>query len=146
MATIVGQITDKIEPGEKTPFSSYFGYSLFIMRAQYKSSDHLSVCCPVTLDTWRGCVTWLGISTALPNQVIDFFLWYSGLLHPKRGIKFAICIWECVVWILWKTINKVIFEGGEINVHRILEEAKGRVWSWCIVKNLISSNASMISG
>lgn len=110
-----------------------------------ESADLVFIHCIGAKSIWRGCLQWMNIDLASHSNIKDHFVMFSGILLGKRGITFSVCLWEYVVWIIWKTRNKLIFEGVEFNSVKILEEIKARLWSWILAKNFIHCNASLNS-
>lgn len=111
-----------------------------------ESANHLFLHCPLPYEIWTACYRWLGVQTVCHGNIRDHFLMHFGLLKGKRGKKLAICIWECVVWLIWKAINNYIFRGLESFSERILDEVKSRVWSWCLVKKIFLVMLLCMSG
>ncbi|KAL8503364.1 hypothetical protein ACS0TY_022195 [Phlomoides rotata] len=52
------------------------------------------------------------------------------LYKGKKGKVFAGCIWECVVWTIWKGRNGLIFRNEAVEQGKILDEIISRLWSW----------------
>lgn len=76
------------------------------------------------------CFNWLGVTIVLHS-----FSFSS--IKGKNGKHVAIAIWQCVVWLLWKWRNALIFEGIAFSVDKIVKELKSRLWSWFSVKNFV---------
>lgn len=74
---------------------------------------------------------------------MENFRVHSGIFQGKRGKTLAICIWECLMWVIWKSRNNVIFSNVEVNPIRIIDEVKGRVWSWCLAKQFFQRDISL---
>ncbi|KAL8498902.1 hypothetical protein ACS0TY_022029 [Phlomoides rotata] len=47
----------------------------------------------------------------------------------------AVCIWEGIVWTLWKWRNARIFKGTEVLSDKVIDEIKVRLWSWIGTKD-----------
>lgn len=105
-----------------------------------EDAGHVFFHCSSIYDIWRECYAWLGVPTVLHQSPLENFLIHDGILSGKRGNFLAICIWECLVWSIWKLRNNVIFKGKEANTVLLLDEVKGRVWSWGLTKNFIHCN------
>lgn len=109
---------------------------------QEEIAQHLFMSCPRAVEVWTACYQWMGIPFASHINVKDHFLIHSGLIQGKKGTNFLVCVWECVVWSLWKARNNFIFKGRESSSISIVGEVKGRIWNWCLAKNFIHCNAS----
>lgn len=112
-----------------------------LCKAQEEDAAHLFFLCPVTFEIWRTCYSWLGVPMVIHQNIIGNFLMHSGLFKGKRGKTLSMCIWECIVWVIWKARNNVIFNDIAFNSEKVLEEVKGRVWSWCLIKNFFNCNS-----
>ncbi|KAL8533767.1 hypothetical protein ACS0TY_009966 [Phlomoides rotata] len=76
------------------------------------------------------CCSWLGIVTALPATPSSSLLVFSRLLEGRLSKKFLTCLWTCVVWLIWKQRNAVIFRNEQYSEERLIAELKGHLWSW----------------
>lgn len=101
-----------------------------------ESAVHLFLDCKVATKVWSDCYSWFSTPLATHNQVIHHFHLHSGIFLGKRGRLYVVRSWICIVWVLWRWRNKVIFEGESCDVGRIVEEIKGRMWSWFSAKDL----------
>ncbi|KAL8536827.1 hypothetical protein ACS0TY_012122 [Phlomoides rotata] len=71
---------------------------------------------------------------------------WAGHCEPKRSLlqhselfgsknkDIATTIWVGVVWTIWNLRNDVIFNNAQKNIRKIVEEVKGRLWSWISTK------------
>lgn len=76
---------------------------------------------------WYACFKWLNVSNMVHDNVNEHFLLLESLVE-RKGESIDGCLWICVIWN-WR--NKLIFGGRICNVEKIVEEIKGRLWSWC---------------
>lgn len=65
----------------------------------------------------------------LHHELKEQFIGYIRILNGKVWKTFAICIWVCIIWVVWKRINKLIFENVEFNTIHFVDEIKSRLWS-----------------
>lgn len=110
--------------------------------SEIETAAHLFLGCPHTSEVWFEIYRWLSITSAMHNQVREHFLQFSGYFHWKRGESLAACTWICCVWVIWKWRNKIIFENVSWNKDRVVEEIRGRVWSWISAKEFSLCNLS----
>ncbi|KAL8550447.1 hypothetical protein ACS0TY_009035 [Phlomoides rotata] len=54
---------------------------------------------------------------------------HSSVFKGKNSRHKVITIWLCVVWLLWKQRNAIIFEGVEFSIDKTVDELKARLWS-----------------
>lgn len=57
-------------------------------------------------------------------------LHFSNLLSGKKEKVFLICVWECIVWRIWKVRNAIIFRGEQGDREKMVEDIKSYLWSW----------------
>lgn len=95
-----------------------------------ENMKHVLFECPFSYGIWMSCCKWLGVETAFPSDTSMNLLLFSSFFRSSNGKKFAVSIWECVVWSLWKLRNARIFRNEEINGDKLLKEIKTRLWSW----------------
>lgn len=93
---------------------------------------HVFFECDVTYRLWMLCLNWLGIESVLSSKPKLNLLHFSRLLKGKRGKEIAVCIWECMIWLIWKARNAIIFRNEQIMEKRIIDELKSRLWSWVV--------------
>ncbi|KAL8464782.1 hypothetical protein ACS0TY_034326 [Phlomoides rotata] len=90
---------------------------------QHVSLD--SVFCNKSQETfWMKCHNWLGVESVLSSNPATNLLHFSRILKGKKGKLYAICIWEGIVWLLWKKRDNIIFWNEEIDWDRTLEQLK----------------------
>lgn len=99
-----------------------------------ETAAHIFIECNVSSKIWYACYNWLSVLGAGHIQISLHFLSHSSILVGKKGNTFATSLWICIVWIIWKGRNKVIFYGKYFDLEKALDEIKGRFWSWCLVK------------
>ncbi|KAL8529093.1 hypothetical protein ACS0TY_006529 [Phlomoides rotata] len=110
--------------------------------ASPESVRHVFFECPFVYMFWMDCLNWLGVKTALSSSPSINLLHFSRFFRGNLGKDFAVCVWECVVWLIWKARNAIIFKGEQLGNLKLLEEQKFRLWSWLSVKYQRISNWS----
>lgn len=73
---------------------------------------------------------WMGVVVVLSSNPSINLLMFSRLFKGRRGKLFGVCVWECVLWIIWRARNTKIFRGEQMTVNNIVEEVKSNIWSW----------------
>ena len=78
---------------------------------EQESINHLFFACPVAWGFWHNCMRWWSIQFCYPNSALDFFEAWVGA--PFRGFdkQLWISLMYVVFWSIWKTRNRIIFEG-----------------------------------
>ncbi|KAL8477969.1 hypothetical protein ACS0TY_030029 [Phlomoides rotata] len=97
---------------------------------------HIFFECEFSYKVWMECCKWMGVVTILSSIPSTNLLHFSNFFRGKRGKNAAVCVWECVVWSLWKWRNAKVFRAGECRVSKVVEDVKARLWSWLVVKDI----------
>ncbi|KAL8476037.1 hypothetical protein ACS0TY_028632 [Phlomoides rotata] len=95
---------------------------------------HIFFECEFSHKVWMECCNWLGVVTVLPSNPTMNQLHFSSFLRGRRGRIDVVCVWEGIVWTLWKWRNSKFFKGIEVSVNKIVDEIKARLWSWIGIK------------
>ncbi|KAL8498941.1 hypothetical protein ACS0TY_022048 [Phlomoides rotata] len=93
---------------------------------------HVLFECYFSFRVWMEVCKWMGVETVLHSSPSKILLQFSRLLGGIRGRTMGVCIWECVVWLLWKGRNVKLFRNEEITGESIIQELKARSWSWAV--------------
>ncbi|KAL8522493.1 hypothetical protein ACS0TY_012601 [Phlomoides rotata] len=91
---------------------------------------HIFFECEFSYKIWMACLNWLGEYSVLPSNPSTNLLSFSRLFRGNQRRWVAVSIWECVVWLIWKTRNDLVFQHKRNECDKILEELKYRTWSW----------------
>ncbi|KAL8534340.1 hypothetical protein ACS0TY_010376 [Phlomoides rotata] len=86
--------------------------------------------CDFAFRIWSSCCSWLGVVTALPATPSSSLLAFSRLVEGRLCKKFLTCTWACVVWLIWKQRNAVIFRNEQYSEERLIADLKSHLWSW----------------
>ncbi|KAL8486433.1 hypothetical protein ACS0TY_023210 [Phlomoides rotata] len=95
---------------------------------------HVFFECPFAYSVWMGCLSWIGVATALPSNPTMSLLYFSRLFRGKKGKVVAGCIWECIVGFIWKGRNAIIFRNEVVETKKMVEEIITRTWSWIVYR------------
>lgn len=95
-----------------------------------ESVRHVLVECEYSYGVWSKVLNWLGVFTALPSKPAMSLLQFRGLFKCKERRSFGVCVWECVVWLLWKARNAKTFRNEVVSCDKLLAEVKVHVCSW----------------
>lgn len=93
---------------------------------------------------WCKIAGWIGVHWAPAGTPKVHFMHFSGLLGGGKHRKRLGGLWICVVWILRKWRNLVLFNHKDWDFKRIKKEVKCRYWSWCLIRNDVASNLNFI--
>lgn len=101
-----------------------------ICKEEPETANHLLIHCRGTAGIWGKVLLWLNVVAANHEGACDHFLQFLGLIQGKRGKHFCIGLWVCVVWVIWKSRNSLIFETKDFVADKIVDEIKAHMWSW----------------
>ncbi|KAI8564446.1 hypothetical protein RHMOL_Rhmol03G0182300 [Rhododendron molle] len=95
-----------------------------------ESIDHLLYFCQPVWDTWTNILSWWGMQWAPPATFASLLHWWkTGIVKPKHKI-----IWEsipfAVIWTVWNTRNKLVFENKTVDWMETTDLIKARVAFW----------------
>ncbi|KAL8483406.1 hypothetical protein ACS0TY_026198 [Phlomoides rotata] len=107
-----------------------------LCNAREESSRHIFFECEVSYKVWMSCLNWLGVASALQSDPCRNLSAFRQNARRGKGMLVLVVIWQCMIWLIWKARNAIIFEGVTFNSNNLLEELKARVWSWFVVKDL----------
>lgn len=92
-----------------------------------ETNNHLFFKCKVPWQIWTLCFQWWGIQTVIHEQAVINILSWGSLVKGK----FKRAIWNSmffsVIWTIWFTRNKVVFDAKQLNVEEIMYNIKQRV-------------------
>ena len=123
-----------------------------------ESIKHFFFECPVAWMFWHSCLQWWGISWCYHNSPMLFFEAWQGA--PFRGFekKLWMSMMYAILWSIWRTRNRIIFEQFNPNWAFEIDQIKLRVgyWvrAWCeefpftlefVAKNLIQARQWSVS-
>lgn len=120
----MGKITYKSKSVEAKGDRSGSDAKCGLCTQELETADHLFFGCNMVTSIWFKIFKWCKVSSAVPNRIKDHFIQCSGMLRVVNGKGFAITVWICVVWVLWKWRNKIIFEEGKWDSKLIVDELK----------------------
>ncbi|KAL8552774.1 hypothetical protein ACS0TY_001455 [Phlomoides rotata] len=81
------------------------------------------------------CFSWIGIVMVMQCKPSLNLIAHCGAFRGKKGKIFSVSVWSCVVWVIWKLRNDVIFNNVEVCFDKVVEEIKARIWSWFVTKD-----------
>lgn len=73
---------------------------------------------------------WIGLDTALIGNLKDLLLQHSGLISGKASNKVWRMFWFSTIWSIWLHRNEMIFKQGNLDLDKVTDLIKIRVWSW----------------
>lgn len=87
-------------------------------------------------------MNWMGANWAAPVEAINHRLSFSSLLGKGKVENNLNGLWICVIWILWKWRNSVIFQeapSGILGESKLKLNADFRVGVWSTVRPIHAS-------
>ncbi|KAL8542626.1 hypothetical protein ACS0TY_003489 [Phlomoides rotata] len=105
---------------------------------------HIFFECNFSYQVWMEIFKWLGFSSVLSSRPSTNLLHFSRLLRGKKGKEILVSIWDCIIWIIWKTRNEFVFQQVQFSKNKFIEELQARVWGWINEKYINSSVADYI--
>lgn len=88
---------------------------------------HVFFECEFAYSVWMKVLEWIRVKSALSSNPLVNLLHFSRLLKGRRGKLFGVCVWECVVWVLWKARNAKTFGGEQTTREKLLADIKANV-------------------
>jgi hypothetical protein len=100
-----------------------------------ETSTHLFLHCYHFGSVWNHILRWLGISTAMLNDVSGHFSQFYHLGGVSRSRQFILqIIWIASVWEIWKERNNRIFKAQESSIMQVVDRIKFLTFKWLKVK------------
>lgn len=103
---------------------------------------HVFYSCEFAKVVWNLIYVWIKHPLIIHVDPVIHFNSHVGIFKSKRGKTISACIWACTVWAIWKARNELIFHNKAVSPERVVEEIKGRIWSWCLVKKFLKNDVS----
>ncbi|GLT34074.1 hypothetical protein SLA2020_086180 [Shorea laevis] len=92
--------------------------------------SHLFCTCHRTWVVWAEILSWWGVESALPNNVVgvaEFFMYGLGSIIGK---EMGSCIFLVVTWYLWYRRNMQVFQENEGIPDNLLERVQVKTFLW----------------
>lgn len=103
-----------------------------ICNVQPESANHIFMECTGTFPLWYHCYKWLNLQGSIHNNLKDQLQLMRGMVKGKKGKRFVVGLWSCIIWRIWKGRNDLIFDGKKFEWENILDDVKVRLWSWVL--------------
>ncbi|XP_058750205.1 uncharacterized protein LOC131623225 [Vicia villosa] len=82
---------------------------------------------------WSSICNWLGVSSAMHNEGWQHMSQFENLFGGGKATSLKLLVlWCACIWCIWKARNHKIFRNEEIQIIKVIEEAK--VYSWKLLK------------
>ena len=93
--------------------------------------DHLLVSCVFYGNIWYLVYDWLGISSETSSNPLLHFHHFCALGGVSNQWSAVLkMIWLATFYVIWKEINKHIFQQKAESIHSICEQVKSQVLWW----------------
>lgn len=87
---------------------------------------------------WMTFLKWISVQLVFPANSSMSLLLISKLMRGRKGKKIVVrLLWKCIVWLLWKRKNALVFQNQQQQKERLVEDLKGRTWNYAIAKELV---------
>ncbi|GAU34065.1 hypothetical protein TSUD_255610 [Trifolium subterraneum] len=97
---------------------------------EVETARHLFLHCCVSAEIWYAVIRWLGVTVALPANVLMSYGMLVGCGNNKKRKKGLSIIWLAYVWAIWKARNNRVFNNSEVEVGAVLEDIQRFSWKW----------------
>jgi len=85
----------------------------------------LFLSCTLFGQIWQLIRSWLCVYSADPDNIVDHFYQFGTLSgYGKSRCALMHLIWFATVWVLWKEMNDMIFNGKERSHYQLFEAIK----------------------
>ncbi|XP_057426093.1 uncharacterized protein LOC130719485 [Lotus japonicus] len=139
---LIGKVQTKIDLARRNALPVNTSLSCGLCAVEEESCKHLFFTCGVSWKVWMEICFWLGVHTAFSCEAESHFFLHENLISCKmKDGKIMNLIWIAVVNSIWQTRNGSVFNGVGVEVVRIVELVKYKVWLWLRThdRNFISS-------
>ena len=100
-----------------------------------ETGSHLFFGCSIAWRVWSKIYFWLGLRSVGAAEAKSHFLQHVALINPAKKFKKTLTlIWTAAISSIWWTRNNVLFNSGVVDVERIVDAIKYKVWLWLKVK------------
>jgi len=100
-----------------------------------ETSTHLFLHCNLFGSDWNHIFQWLGVITAMPQDVTGFFDQFSllgGVTKSRQSILQV--IWFATMWEIWKERINKIFNAKDSSIIHVVDRIKLLTFKWLKVK------------
>lgn len=105
---------------------------------QEETCQHLFYSCGSILLVWKEILEWMGASLGSESCGAQHFLEFSNLFVGRKNKKVINLMWVATPWCSWRMINDILFNGGVLDLSKLVNNIKTLSWIWFInraVKN-----------
>lgn len=74
---------------------------------------HVLLDCMEVHNLWNIMVNWVGTSWAQPGTTVGHFVSFSNIIGDGKYKRRLGDLWICLVWVVWRWHNYVLFNGKE---------------------------------
>jgi len=99
-------------------------------RNKEEDAAHLFFTCNSILPLWWESMSWVNLSSAMPQHPRDHYLQHGhNAAEGKKSTRWK-CWWIALTFTIWKHRNKIVFQSVIFDGSKLLDDAVLLIWSW----------------
>ncbi|XP_006605191.1 uncharacterized protein [Glycine max] len=99
-------------------------------RNKEEDAAHLFFTCNSILPLWWESMSWVNLSSAMPQHPRDHYLQHGhNAAEGKKSTRWK-CWWIALTFTIWKHKNKIVFQSVIFDGSKLLDDAVLLIWSW----------------
>ncbi|KAL5181085.1 putative ribonuclease H protein [Glycine soja] len=99
-------------------------------RNKEEDAAHLFFTCNSILPLWWESMSWVNLSSAMPQHPRDHYLQHGhNAAEGKKSTRWK-CWWIALTFTIWKHRNKIVFQSAIFDGSKLLDDAVLLIWSW----------------
>jgi len=95
-----------------------------------EEAAHLFFNCRNILPLWWESLSWMGLSTAVPQSPRDHYLHHVPEFADGKKLISWRCWWIAMTWKTWKLRNRIVFQNAIFDGRKLMEDAILTLWTW----------------
>ncbi|KAK2643625.1 hypothetical protein Ddye_025388 [Dipteronia dyeriana] len=102
----------------------------FLCGLESESTDHLFLNCCWSWKLWKRCMKWWEVSSCHNSKLPEWSKGWQGLCLSANSRRVWSSLFSALVWKIWETRNKFLFENKEIYLGLAEDTVKSRTAWW----------------
>ena len=99
-------------------------------RNREEEAAHLFFTCSNILPLWWETMSWVNLSTAMPQSPRDHYLQHGhSVAGTKKSTRWK-CRWIALAFTIWQHRNKIVFQNATFDGGKLMDDAVLLIWSW----------------